>query len=260
VSDRGRLRDDRGLHYGDGLFETIRFSDAKAPLWEWHMQRLTLGCQRLGLPEPDAGALARRARRAAASFPQSVVKLIYSAGNGPRGYARLRPPRPRTLVLVSPFVPPSTSTLRLRWCRLRLATQPALAGIKHLNRLEQVLARAEWTDTTIDEGLMLDMQEQVIAGTAGNLFVRRAGQWLTPSLHACGIAGVARRWLMTEVDAQQAPLTVAMVESADALVLTNALHGPRQALELTQQCWHVDREVQNLQQRWDALFAVGQRQ
>ncbi len=256
MSGVDRLRDDRGLHYGDGLFETIRFSGAHAPLWDWHMQRLAQGCQRLGLPVPDTAALARRVRRRARVHTQSVVKLIYSAGSGPRGYARLPQPRPRVLAFVSVYSP-GAPELRLRWCQTRLAQQPALAGIKHLNRLEQVLARAEWTDTAIDEGLMLDTQGNAIAATAGNLFVRRGGQWLTPSLDACGIAGVARRWLIAEVNAGEAALTVAAVESADAVVLCNALHGPRQALQLAQQRWRSDREVQRLQRRWDALFVPG---
>ncbi len=247
------MRDDRGLHYGDGLFETIRFSGGHAPLWDWHMQRLALGCRRLGLPEPDMVALLRRARRRAQVHSQSVLKVIYSAGSGPRGYARLPQPHPRLLLFVSAYAP-GAPALRLRWCQTRLAQQPALAGIKHLNRLEQVLARAEWRDSAIDEGLMLDTQGNAIAATAGNLFVRRGGQWLTPALDACGIAGVARRWLIAEVDAREAALTVASIESADAVVLTNALHGPRQAVQLAQQRWHSDHEVRRLQLRWDAQF------
>ena len=251
----GRLQDDRALHYGDGLFETIRFSGAKAPLWEWHMQRLLTGCERLRLQAPDLTVLQRRAQRRAGARPQSVVKLIYSAGSGPRGYARPQPPQPRVLVYASAMAPSPTRLLQVCWCQTRLALQPALAGIKHLNRLEQVLARAEWSDSEFDEGLMLDMHGHVIAATAANLFVRVDGSWLTPALDQCGIAGIARRWLIAEVGAVQAPLTVAATQSADALVLTNALHGPRQVGSLTGQRWIADREVDSLQRRWNALFA-----
>lgn len=254
-----RLQDDRGLHYGDGLFETIRFVGAHAPLWDWHMQRLALGCGRLGLPAVDAVALARRAQTLAVVHAQSVIKLICSAGSGPRGYARPQPLHPRVLAFASAYAPAAVRPLRVRWCQTRLALQPALAGIKHLNRLEQVLARSEWSDTAIDEGLMLDMQGQVIAATAANLFVRSEGRWLTPPVQACGIAGVARRWLIAEVGAAELPLEVATLESAEACVLTNALHGPRQVGQLEQRHWEPDRQVQQLQQRWSALFCAPER-
>lgn len=251
----GRLQDDRGLHYGDGLFETIRFSGSCAPLWDWHLQRLRLGCERLALPPPDMASLARRARRLAARHAQSVLKLIISAGSGPRGYARPQPLRPRVLLFVSPWLEPTPRALHLRWCRTRLALQPALAGIKHLNRLEQVLARAEWTDTTIDEGLMLDTQGHVVAATAANLFVRRDGQWLTPPVDDCGIAGVARRWLIGAIDAREERLSAAAVESAQVCLVSNALHGPRQVGQLAQRRWEIDDQVLALQGRWQALFA-----
>lgn len=253
----GRLQDDRGLHYGDGLFETIRFSGACAPLWDWHMQRLLLGCARLGLPAPDPAVVLRRARRLAGTHPQSVIKLILSAGSGPRGYARPQPLHPRMLAFASPFVESAPRLLHLRWCQTHLALQPALAGIKHLNRLEQVLARAEWSETAIDEGLMLDTGEHVVAATAANLFVRKDGRWLTPPVDACGIAGVGRRWLINEVSAIEAPLDVAAVETAQACVLTNALHGPRQIGQLAQRSWGADRQVQSLQDRWRTLFSDG---
>lgn len=249
-----RLQDDRALHYGDGLFETIRFSGARAPLWDWHMQRLQVGCQRLALPHPDIAALARRARRVAGRHAQSVVKLILSAGSGPRGYARPQPLRPHVLVFAAPLPDSAQRPLHLRWCSTRLALQPALAGIKHLNRLEQVLARTEWTDTTIDEGLMLDTQGHVVAATAANLFVRRDGHWLTPPVDDCGIAGVARRWLIDAIDVREERLSVAAVESAQVCVVTNALHGPRQVGQLAQRRWDIDGQVLDLQSRWRALF------
>lgn len=254
MSGAGRLRDDRGLHYGDGLFETIRFSGTRAPLWDWHMQRLLAGCERLQLPAPDLVALGRRARRLAGAHDHSVVKLIYSAGSGRRGYARPQPLRPRMLAFASALVPASADALRVRWCQARLAQQPLLAGIKHLNRLEQVLARAEWRDNAVDEGLMQDTEGHVIAATSANLFVRQDGRWLTPAVDRCGIAGVARRWLIERVAAAECVLTVAAVESAQVCVLTNALQGPRQIGALAQRQWPADREVRSLRRAWDALF------
>ena len=104
---------------------------------------------------------------------------------------------------------------------------------------------------------MLDTGEHVIAATAANLFVRKDGRWLTPPVDACGIAGVGRRWLINAVSAIEAPLDVAAVETAQACVLTNALHGPRQIGQLAQRSWGVDRQVQSLQDRWRTLFSDG---
>lgn len=248
------LASDRGLHYGDGLFETLRVIDGVAPLWEWHRERLLAGCARLRMPAPEDARLRRTLRSVSRTHRDSVVKLIWTAGSGQRGYARPPETVPRLLASARPWQPPPVAALRLRWCATRLALQPALAGIKHLNRLEQVLARAEW-DADYDEGLMLDMQGRVIAATAANVFVRQGGQWLTPPVAECGIAGVTRRWMLQTVAARECTLSVGDIESADALVLTNAVRGPRQAGRLGERRWRADAGVRRLRAAWDALFA-----
>ena len=247
------LRDDRGLHYGDGVFETIRFVGSRSPLWDWHMQRLLLGCDRLGLPKPNVSHLSKRAQSAAAAYAQSIVKLIWTAGSGPRGYARQSTLRGRALLYATPFTPVARDGLRVRWCTTRLGTQPALAGIKHLNRLEQVLARAEW-GTEFDEGLMLNMQGQAIAATAANLFARIDGSWFTAPVVECGIAGVGRRWLMSQVEVTESALTPDALLNAQACLLTNAVRGPRYIAKLDAVEWSVDQEVQKLMDGWSALF------
>lgn len=245
---------DRGLHYGDGLFETLRVADGVAPLWDWHRERLLAGCARLGLPAPDDARLRRAVRSLSRLHRDSVVKLLWTAGSGQRGYARPSEPAPRLLASARPWQPLPAAALSLRWCATRLALQPALAGIKHLNRLEQVLARAEWNED-YDEGLMLDMQGRVVAATAANVFVRRDGQWLTPRVAECGIAGVARRWMLDTHGARECELSVADIESAEALVLTNAVRGPRQVGRLGARRWRADAGVRRLRRSWDALFA-----
>ncbi len=245
---------DRGLHYGDGLFETLRVVDGVAPLWDWHRERLLAGCARLGLPAPDDARLRRAVRAVSRAHRDCVVKLVWTAGSGQRGYARPAQPEPRLLASARPWQPSPHGGLRLRWCRTRLALQPALAGIKHLNRLEQVLARAEWNED-YDEGLMLDMQGRVIAATAANVFVREGGQWLTPPLDQCGIAGVARRWMLVTHGVRECDLSVADIESADTVVLTNAVRGPRQVGRLGERHWRADAGVRRLRAMWDALFA-----
>jgi 4-amino-4-deoxychorismate lyase len=254
VSAVAGLRDDRALHYGDGLFETMRCVNGVAPLWRLHWQRLLAGCRALQLPPPDELQLLRRLRRVSAHLEHSVVKLIWTAGTGPRGYARPTPLRARALWYAQPWKPAVAAGLRLRWCSTRLALQPLLAGIKHLNRLEQVLARSEWCDCDTDEGLMLDLQGRVIAATAANVFIRRQGQWLTPGVDESGVAGVARQWLIGAVDAREGPLSMDEVIAADACVLTNALHGPRWVAALASRRWGADPEIDSLQLAWQALF------
>ena len=224
---------DRGLHYGDGLFETIAIVGGRPRFLDWHFERLVGGARALGFPEPDLGAL-RADITSVALEPQCVVKLVLTRGPGERGYRPPRDPRPTRIVAASPWPrsPPDAATagIRLGWCRTRLARNGALAGHKHLNRLEQVLARAEWDDGTMDEGLMQDAGGHVIAATQANLFARIDGAWVTSRLDACGVAGVMRRafsqWSGDQGDVVvQRTLEVADVASATSLVLTNALIG-----------------------------------
>lgn len=191
---------DRGVLYGDGLFETIRFVGADAPLWTRHMQRLDSSCQRLRLPLPEAATLLREARAAIEGLPQAVVRITVTRGVGARGYAP--PDAPRGTRIVVGFELPAwraedaADGVRVRRCSLQLAEQPLLAGMKHLNRLEQVLARAEWQDATIAEGLLGDRGQRVICATAANLFAVLDGAPVTPALERCGVAGVARAELL----------------------------------------------------------------
>ncbi len=172
---------DRGLQYGDGLFETLAVLGGRARFWEWHLERLALGARRLGLPLPDPSQLAAEIALACTE-PRGVVKVIVTRGVGPRGYRPPANPEPTRIVSASAWPsPPATASpegLRLRWCRTRCGRNPALAGIKHLNRLEQVLARSEWDDGLVDEGLMKDEHDCVISATQANLFARIGGRWI----------------------------------------------------------------------------------
>lgn len=187
---------DRGLSYGDGLFETIRFEAGSAPLWDRHMHRLALGCERLRIPAPDAALLWEEARQAMGALAACVLRITLTRGVGERGYAPPHDAVPTRIVAAFPM--PSVARtfyvdgLRLHRCQTMLAEQPLLAGIKHLNRLEQVLARAEWSDPAIDEGLVCDRDGHVISATAANLFAVIEGVLVTPSVERCGVAGVAR--------------------------------------------------------------------
>ncbi len=187
---------DRGFMYGDGVFETCLFVKGHAPLWSRHVTRLTDACARLQLPLPDIDELGREGTHVSAGLVRAVVRITLTRGVGERGYAPPRMLQPNRIV--SAFPAPSIACdwyrrgIRVRFCATSLAAQPLLAGIKHLNRLEQVLARAEWDDERIGEGLMLDMSGNVIGATAANVFAVIDGRLVTPVVDRCGIAGVMR--------------------------------------------------------------------
>ena len=252
---------DRGLSYGDGLFETIRLVDARAPLWPRHMHRLSDGCQRLQLPPPDSAQLWREVEQVSAGMPQAVARITLTRGIGERGY-RL-PASIRPLRVVAAFAPPPVAGdayaqgVRMRVCELRLAEQPRLAGIKHLNRLEQVLARAEWSDPAIAEGLLRDSHDRVISATMANLFAVVGGELLTPALERCGVAGVARAEVLAMFPpARVVELTLDAVSAASEVFLSSSVRGilPVQSLD----GWNFEPGViaRQLQQHWRNLGFV----
>ncbi len=239
---------DRGLHYGDGLFETIAMRDGRPRFMDWHFERLTEGARRLGFPDPEVDRL-RSEIGLAGPVKHAVIKLILTRGPGERGYRPPRKPQPTRVMVVSdwPKWPDSAwiEGVRVRWCRIRLGRNRALAGIKHLNRLEQVLARAEWDDDEVEEGLMQDDRDLVISAIQANLFARVQGAWVTPLLDESGVAGVMRRAFRRWSGERGEPvaervLAACEVEAASALLLTNALIGAWPVRELAGRPLHID--------------------
>ena len=231
---------DRGLQYGDGLFETMAIRDGRVRFFDWHLERLADGARRLALRLPDREELRAQVMR---TRPEGagVVKLIVTRGVGGRGYRAEAGIGP-TLVTAGydwPAWPASawTDGIRLRYCSTRLARNPALAGIKHLNRLEQVLARGEWDDERIAEGLMLDDLGQVICGTQSNLFAVVGGEIVTPPVDQCGVAGIMRRAFRDWSHDHAAAVIVGALRpedlaAASELLVTNALIGAWPVREL----------------------------
>ncbi|HEY1137494.1 MAG TPA: aminodeoxychorismate lyase [Xanthomonadaceae bacterium] len=228
----------RGLAYGDGVFETMRAVVGVIPWWPAHRERLLRGAARLGIEVPSEHALDAALRDTLRAHPDAVIKLVLTRGSGGRGYAPPLDVPPVWLLSASGLPPaPRAGGLVLRWCDLRLATQPVLAGIKHCNRLEQVLARAEWRDAGIDEGLMRDADGHVVCATAANVFVLCDGRWWTPPVDRCGVAGVCRAWALPALDATERPLTPEDVLSSQALVLCNAARGILPVARLGDHAW-----------------------
>jgi len=233
---------ERALHYGDALFETMACLEGRPRLLERHLRRLALGCERLGLEAPAAGLLASELADLARGTSRSVIKLLLTRGVAlARGYALAGGERPRRIVLRYAW-PREDSTaqvegVRVRLAKLRLGENPALAGIKHCNRLEQVLARREWTDPTIAEALLFSSSGALVSGTMSNVFLVQGSKLLTPLIDRCGVAGVMRGLVLeiasaTGISAQERRLDVAELETAEELFLTNAVNGIRPVREL----------------------------
>jgi len=245
---------DRGLAYGDGLFETMRAHRGDVPWWDAHWARLRAGADRLGIAVPRI----ERVRAQATELldgGDGVLKLIVTRGSGGRAYAP--PPRlvPDWVLSVHPLPTPAAGPgLRLRWCRTRLGVQPALAGMKHCNRLEQVLARAEWDDPACDDrgaddGLMCSIDGDVVCATAANVFVLRQGQWSTPRVDRCGVAGVMRAWAMAQLQAVEARIEIDDVLTAEAVYLCNAVRGILPVARLAGREWPPHPRVTQLRRR-----------
>lgn len=225
---------DRGLHYGDGLFDTLLIKGGEAQYWHRHQQRLIIGCYRLKLPIPDLVQLEEEVSTLSFDQDRAIIKIIITRGNGERGYQL--PETAHSNRIVARYAWPGypdenwSKGVRIRMCATTLGLNPALAGLKHCNRLEQVLARAEWRSPEIAEGLMMDINDSVIEGTMSNLFIVKNAKIKTPALDNCGVEGVMRGVLLDTAKDQIIPVavdkvTIEDVVDADELFLTNSLIG-----------------------------------
>jgi 4-amino-4-deoxychorismate lyase len=191
---------DRGLAYGDGVFRTLLSRRGRPLAWGRQYRKLAQDCAALDIACPPEEMLSGEVAKAVDPGRDEVVKIIITRGGGARGYAPPQPSSPTRIVVTAP-VPDHPEDFRrsgveVRLCRICLAFQPRLAGVKHLNRLENVLARAEWTDSTIPEGLVTDHEGSIVGGTMTNLFLVEEGRLVTPKLDRCGVAGVTRERVM----------------------------------------------------------------
>jgi len=246
---------DRGLAYGDGLFETLAVKDGRPRLLQRHLARLAEGCQRLAITL-DVSAVADELERFAARLGEGVAKLIVTRGDGQRGYAPAVNQPARRILLGSPFpaYPKENAAqgIALFPCRTRLAEQPLLAGLKHLNRLEQVLARAEWQGSEYAEGLMCDSSGRLIEGVFSNLFMVKNGELLTPALNRCGVAGVMRGLIIDLAASAHIALQVRDIDghelpAACEVFVCNSLYGIWPVRRFAAQSWQVGALTRTLQ-------------
>lgn len=254
--------DDRGLAYGDGLFETLRVTaQGTVPLWPRHRARLQAGAARLGIPV-TARALERGLADTLTGAGAGVAKLILTRGAGGRGYLPPASPRPALVTRFGPL-PAWSATDRRRGietglCRVVLGDDP-LAGIKHLNRLSQVLARQEVAAQGWQEGILLNGHRQPVEATAMNLFALFGDTLWTPSLERAGVAGIARGWLLEHAGTRGLRVKVAAwplsrLLAADGVFLANSVVGVLPVRKLAQWSWPVPDPILGLQADLEALF------
>jgi len=253
---------DRGFQYGDGVFETVAVYRETPLLWDRHLARLNRGARRLGIAAPDANVLAAEvarlcsAARAGASIGRAVLKIMLTRGTGSRGYAASATGTPTRVLSLGAWpdypIEFARSGVSLCVCDTTLSRNPRLAGIKHLNRLEQVLARAEWRMEYAD-GIMCDDAGNVIEGTMSNIFIVTAGRLRTPATTDCGVDGIMREVVLDAaatlgLPCETGPLTLPDVEHADEMFITNSLIGVWPVRQLRNREYPIGRITHNIQQ------------
>ena len=227
---------DRGLNYGHGLFETMRLSAGQLPLWNYHRQRLGVGADRLGIAL-DSSRLDTYLQQALQAFPaDGMLKLLLTAGPGPRGYRQ----QSQLSSYVLQYFPLPTVTdakaVHLQRCQYALPHNGQLAGIKHLNRLDQVLAAAELKEGF--DGLLLDVDGNVIEALSSNIFLFDGQRWITPELKLCGVAGVMRRLLCEDIipglgqEVAILPVSLVSLINAREVFVCNSVRGIQPVCEL----------------------------
>jgi 4-amino-4-deoxychorismate lyase len=253
ISDRISAAD-RGLYFGDGLFETIAVMGGQPRFWQGHMDRLSAGCEQLGLPVTPQSVLLREVNTVSAGKPTCQVRIIITRGNSGFGYAADSSVTPNRIVSSHAWPveegKPATFGVQTRICELRLGIQPALAGLNHLNRLEQVTARSEWQDPLIGEGIVLDREDHVISGVSSNIFLVYSGRLLTPRLDRCGVRGIMRGAILNAFRprCEQRRLLLDMLPDSDEIFICDSVRGVLPVVRIDH--WEYDvgpvtREVQD---------------
>lgn len=225
---------DRGLAYGDGHFTTMAVKEGRVQQWPAHLARLQQGCLRLAMVEPDWTVLTQELAQLVAGEAYSVAKVILTRGEGGRGYDGSECHQTTRILSLTPFPTHyaqwQQQGVNLRVCHQRIGDAPMLAGLKTLNRLEQVLLKHELVSRGVVEGVVLSSRGVLVEGVSANLFWRRGMTVFTPDLSRCGVDGIMRRQVMTMLKQMSIELRVveAPLESlwqAEEVWLTNTLMG-----------------------------------
>lgn len=248
--------DDRGLAYGDGLFETMAVRGGRVPWIAYHLERLAEGCERLGMAGLKLDVVEGEVRERVNRLERAVVKAIVTRGGGGRGYAP--PARPELTRIIGIFPWPErdashyTQGLVLASSTVPVAENTRLAGLKTLARLEQVLAQMEMP-AGADEAVQKRATGEIVGGTSSNVFIVRAGRVSTPAIRTCGVRGVMRRVVMETcarhgLKVEEADLFDADLHAADELFVTNAVRGVRPAREYDGRALEIGPVARRLEQ------------
>jgi 4-amino-4-deoxychorismate lyase len=254
---------DRGFAYGDGVFRTMQMRNGQPDQWPLHYQKLVADCAMIGIVCPSAELLMSDMQQlfSITENQLEVAKIIITRGEGERGYAPPAITNPTRVVIKSAMphygADNHINGVSLHLCETRLPEQKKLAGIKHLNRLENVLARMEWHDESLFDGLMLDQQNNVIECTMSNIFARFDDLLVTPDLSLCGVAGITRQriiWLDSKLNlkVEIKPLPFAKMAFADEVIICNSLYGALPVHKIGHKKWPIVNLAKNIR---DALKA-----
>lgn len=228
---------DRGFSFGDGVFETIRWQNSAAALLEYHLERLERGCQRLAIPLSVTrlnGELQALFERLSAIGSSAVIKIQVTRGEGGRGYAIDPDMFPTIVISAFPALDYSEQRrlgMELGFCRQPISSGLMLAGIKHMNRLENVLLKQEAMEQGYNDALVCDSDGRIIETTAANIFIRKGGVLKTPSLQRSGVEGVIRRLIIDKLgpqlglDVDVCSCDLSDLWSADEVFICNSLMG-----------------------------------
>ena len=251
--------DNRGFQYGDGLFETVAIRNGEPRLWDYHMDRLAKGCDLLRIRKPaDAelyAGLSDAIKKSKAPAAYSVAKIIVTAGTGLRAYGRALSETPTVLFGAFPALPQPVDSyrdgLQTALCQTRLAINSPTAGLKTLNRLEQVLARSEFVDTGEFEGLTMDADDNIICGTMSNVFFVTNNSISTPSLARCGVEGVMRRHVIETLRARGIDTHIRAVnlvdfKNVDEVFVSNSQFGVMPVRSCAELQWPVGKMTRSV--------------
>jgi len=227
---------DRGVQFGDGVFETIACVNGRPRFLLLHLERLEFGCERLGIKPPNLDEITAEVLGLVSGVERAIVKVLVTAGEAvARGYARSGHETATRITIRYPWPHDDPAQLHdgvmARTLTSRLGENPRLAGLKHCNRLEQILARRELdNDPHLAEGILYSSCGNLVSGTMSNVFLVRESCLLTPRIDLCGVAGVMRRVVLREarrvaIPARECELRAENLQAADEVFLTNARIG-----------------------------------
>ncbi len=225
---------DRGLHYGDGVFETIAIYEKQPLCLTEHLTRLDTGCKRILIAPVKHDVLIDEITSLSNAIEQGVIKIIITRGQGSRGYVIPEKVTPTRIVSLHPWpeypIDNIKTGINAHLCTNRYSQNSALGGIKHLNRLEQIMARSEIRDRYIAEGIVMDTDDNIIEGTMSNIFFAVDNELLTPDLSECGVEGIIRQKIINlsaknNINLKVQKVSLQLLSSADEVFVCNSLIG-----------------------------------